>query len=131
MKGSVERLQDALLKLPQAEIKTVHTFCHGVYAREITIPKDGCIVGAKHKTSFFMVISKGRCIIESNGERNEYKAPCTLISPIGAKRAIMAIEETVLTTFHPTKKTNIKKIELDIIENEGLRIVNNGNKVIE
>ncbi|MGB1304010.1 hypothetical protein [Pseudoalteromonas marina] len=121
---AVEELQKALFNMPQVDIKTSHTFCDGVYAREITIPKDVAIVGAKHLTSFFMVISKGKCVITSNNEKNEYKAPCTLISPIGAKRAIMAIEETVLTTFHATKETSVGKIESEIIENEGFKIAN-------
>jgi len=36
----IAELQAELLKMPQAEIETTHTFCNGVYAREITIPTE-------------------------------------------------------------------------------------------
>lgn len=114
-----------MLDMPQVEIKTEHKFCNGVYAREITIPKNVCLVGAKHKTEFFMVISKGRCVIKDGELESILHAPHTAISNVGAKRVIYAIEDTVLTTFHPTEKTDIKEIEKEIIENEGLRIANN------
>lgn len=120
----INQLQQAMLEMNQAEIKTKHSFCDGVYAREITIPAGVCLVGGKHKTSFFIVISQGECVVIDNEIETLYTAPCTVISKVGAKRAIMAIEDTVLTTFHPTKETDIDKIESDIIESEGLKIVN-------
>ena len=122
----IKQLQKEVLKCPQSDIETTHTFCNGVYAREIKIPKGVVLVGAKHKTAFFMVISSGICSI--NGV--EYKAPQTLISEIGEKRAIYAMEETIIVGFHPTNKTNIKEIELDIIEDEGLKIANNPEVLI-
>jgi hypothetical protein len=125
MNSKVARLQEAMLEMPQAEVKTTHSFCNGVYAREITIPKGGALVGAKHKTAFFMVISKGKCAIIDKTEEI-FKAPCTIVSQAGAKRAIYALEETVLTTFHVTDETDIMKIEHEIIQDEGLKIANSG-----
>ena len=127
----IEELQKAMLDLPQAEVETRHYFLNGIYAREITIPKDVCLVGAKHKTSFAMVISKGECVIKDGNEEIVLKAGQTIISKVGAKRAIFAIQETVLTTFHPTQETDIGKIESDIIEPEGLRIANNPKELIK
>lgn len=121
----IERLQESMLGMPQVEIETSHTFCNGVYAREIKIPKGVVLVGAKHKTEFFMVISAGCCLVKDGDNEDTYDAPCTLISPVGAKRVILALEDTVLTTFHPTKETEVEKIERDIIEPEGLKITNN------
>lgn len=122
---SVYALQEAVRKAEQVEIKTRHLFCNGCYAREITIPAGVVIVGAKHKTEHFHVISAGRCIINMGDEHKEYAAPYTGITAVGTKRAIYAIEETVFTTFHPTTETNIETIESQIIESEGLKIANN------
>ena len=72
-----------------------------------------------------MVISQGVCIVIDNDIESKYKAPCTIVSQVGAKRAILAIEDTVLTTFHPTNETDINKIEANIVEDEGLKIANN------
>jgi len=78
-----------------------------------------------------MVVSKGKCLIVDGDKSLEVIAPCTLISEVGAKRAIYAETETVLTTFHPTNETDIKKIEADIIEPEGLKIMNNPLEAIK
>ena len=127
----IEELQAAMLEMPQAECKTTHTFCNGVYAREIFIPKNVCLVGAKHKSEFFMVISKGRCVIKDNDLEQILHAPHTAISKVGAKRVIFAIEDTVLTTFHPTNKTDVEEIEKDIIDDEGLKIANNPERLLK
>lgn len=127
----IEELQAAMLEMPQAECKTVHTFCSGVYAREMFIPKGVCLVGAKHKTEFFITISKGRCVIKDGDREQIFSAPYTGISKVGAKRAILAIEDTIITGFHPTDKTDITEIQRDIIEDEGLKIANNhGSKLV-
>lgn len=115
--------------MEQVEIKTTHSFCDGVYARQITIPAGVCLIGAKHKTSFFMVISSGVCHIKTDNSEETLTAPHTAISEVGAKRAITALQDTVLTTFHPTNETDIKKIEFDIIESEGLEIANNPDHI--
>ncbi len=125
----IDELQDAMLKMPQAEIKTEHSFCNGIYSRKITIPKGVSLVGARHKTQFFMIISQGECIIRDGKTTERIKAPYQGVSEIGAKRAIYAVEETILTTFHPTYKTDIALIEKDIIEPEGKAIANNGGRV--
>ncbi len=127
--NAIEELQSLCVGMEQPNIKTTHSFCDGVYAREITIPKDSLIIGAKHKTSFFMVISKGHCIIRSGDKKNEYKAPCTLVSPVGAKRAIIALEDTVITTFHKTNETDVEKIAEQITEKESLKIANNNGEI--
>lgn len=126
----IEALQKALLEMPQANVETRHLFCKGMYAREITIIKDTCLVGAKHKTEFFMVISKGSCVVRDGAEQKTLTAPCTVVSKVGAKRAIIALEDTVLTTFHATTETEVAKIEQAILEPEGFRIANSPKGVL-
>lgn len=127
----VKQLQSALLDMPQAETPTRHLFCDGIYARELTIPKGVCLVGAKHKTTFFMVLSKGSCLIVDGDNQMEMSAPDIVVSEKGAKRCIYALEETILTTFHKTDKTNPEDIGRDIVEDEGLKIQNNGGLLLE
>lgn len=128
---TVEALQKAMLEQPQAKVETNHTFMNGIYARQIIIPAGVVVVGAKHKTEHPHLISKGRCYIVNNGKREYFEAPYSGITKPGSKRAICAIEETVFTTFHPTEETDIKKIEAEIIEPEGLQIANNPPEAIK
>ena len=127
----IQEMQDVMLGMDQVEIETKHSFCNGVYAREITIPAGVCLAGAKHKTSFFMTLSKGECMIRTENSMESVSAPCTLISKVGAKRIIYAVTETVMTTFHATDETDVVVIEKEIIEPEGLRITNNHGSLIK
>jgi len=127
--NSIAELEEAVLDFIEVEIETVHSFCDGMYSRQITMPKNAVVVGAKHKTEFFMVVSKGKCIIKDDDDEMVLTAPAQVISRVGAKRAIFAIEETVITTFHPTKETNIEKITAEITDESDM-VINNIGRLI-
>jgi hypothetical protein len=44
-----------------------------------------------------------------------YEAPCSFVSSPGDKRCVLALEDTVLTTYHPTDKTDLDEIEKEVI----------------
>lgn len=100
-------LQQAMMTCEQQiELPVTHRFINGIYAREIFIPQGVLVAGRIHKTEHISVISQG-CVevITDNvltGEviRDTYEAPCTFISPIGTKRMVQAVTDTVWTTFH-------------------------------
>lgn len=126
----IAELQKKMLNMEQAEIPTRHLFCDGVYCREMFMKAGVCVVGAKHKTAFFLTISKGKCLIVDGNDKFILEAPMTVISKVGAKRAILALEDSVITGFHKTEKTDIEEIEKDIIEPEGLKIQNNPKEAL-
>lgn len=128
--NSILELEKAIEQLVPVKIETVHGFCNGMYSRQITMPGGSVIVGAKHKTEFFMVVSKGECVIKDDTESFTLTAPAQIISRVGAKRAIFAISETVITTFHATEETDVEKIEQMIIEPEGNKVINNGGRLL-
>ncbi len=128
--SSVLDLQEALLEMPQIEIPTTHRFCNGIYSRQIEIPAGACLVGARHKTDFFLTISSGKCTIVDGEVSTVLSAPITIISKAGAKRSIYAHEDTVMTTFHATKETDVAIIEKSIIEPEGLMVANNPKELL-
>src|SRR5207302_7602282 len=102
----VERLQDALLKLPQVTFEVKHYFAKGVYAREIIIPKGCCLVGRIHTQSQINTVSKGDISVTTENGIVRVQAPCTLVGKPGRKRAGYAHEETVWTTYLGTDKTD-------------------------
>ena len=105
----VERLEDALARLPQAECPTRSLFAPGVYAREMTVPKDVTATGAVHKTEH-MTIVVGHCLLTTDEGVTEINGFANIVSKPGAKRAIYAIEETIVTTIHPTDETDVDKL---------------------
>lgn len=111
----VERLEKAMLEHEQIEIPVKHYFSKGVYAREITIPKDCILTGKIHKYSQLNILSKGEISVVTEEGVKRVKAPFTIVSPPGTKRAAYAHEECVWTTIHGTDETDIDVIEQKFI----------------
>lgn len=110
MRERVQRLEDILVQYPQVECPVKHHFAPGVYAREMTIPAGVYATGAVHKTEHLSIISSGHCLLTTDEGPKEIHGPCTFVSRPGAKRALVAITETVMTTIHPTEETDLDKL---------------------
>jgi hypothetical protein len=92
-----------------------HHHAPGLYAREIFIPEGVLIVGKIHKHAHVNTISKGRVIVATEFGTQELVAPVTFVSLPGTKRAVVAQEDTIWTTYHPTEETELAKIEEAVI----------------
>ena len=110
MRARVERLESILEQAPQVECPLRHYFAPGVYLREMTIPAGTIATGAVHKTEHLSILSAGHCLLTTDDGVQELKAPHTGLSKAGAKRAIVAITDCVLTTVHPTDETDLEKL---------------------
>ncbi len=74
LRTQVMRLEDAMRKEPdQIHIEPVHYFAHGLYAREITIPKGAVLTGKIHLFEHINVISKGdiSVLTEDGGQAHQ------------------------------------------------------------
>ncbi len=100
---------------PQVEIPVRNYFSHGVYAREITIPKGTVLTGKIHKYANLNIMSKGDMSVLTEEGIVRVQAPFTIVSPPGTKRIAFAHEETVWTTIHGTEETDLGKIEAHFI----------------
>ena len=116
MRAKVEALQDAMTDMPQVECPIRHFFAPGLYAREMTIPKGVTAVGAGHKTKHLTTISKGRILMMTDDGVMEITAPYTAISQAGIKRAAYALEDTVMTCYHPTDETDLDKLAVQLTD---------------
>lgn len=94
-----------------------HTFVPGIYAREISAPAGMLIVTKLHKTEHFVFMLKGDVSILSEEGVKRVKAPCMMVSPVGAKRAVYTHEDTVWINIHanPEDVTDLVKLESNII----------------
>lgn len=114
-RGAILALQEELLKMEQLECPVTHHFAPGLYAREIFMPKGALVVGKIHKHSHVNTISKGRVLVSTEFGSKELEAPCTFVSEVGAKRAVLVLEDCIWTTYHPTEETDLEKIEAQVI----------------
>lgn len=102
--------EQAMLQMPQVEMKVVHHFSPGIYARELHIPKDTILTGAIHKFANMNILSHGEISVLTEDGIKRVKAPFTIVSPPGTKRIAYAHEDCIWTTFFPTEETDPEKI---------------------
>jgi len=120
MREKIMHLQNIMVNIESSLDKCIlkHTFSKGVYARQMTIPKDIVIIGKIHIHSHLNIISRGRVLVVTEFGEMEIDAtnePYTFTSNAGTKRVVYALDETVWTTIHLTNETDLDKIEHEII----------------
>lgn len=93
-----------------------HHFAPNLYARELLIPAGHVLVGKIHKHAHLNNISQGSIAVYSeHNEAEVYNAPHQWVSVPGTKRVLVALTDTIWTTYHPTKETDLEKIEEAVI----------------
>jgi hypothetical protein len=96
MSGKVQALQAELLKMPQADIVTEHTFMPGVYERKITIPAWTVLTGAAHKTDYHVRLEKGTIAVNTDDGVKTFTAPFAFSAKAGMQRAGRVFEDEVI-----------------------------------
>jgi V8-like Glu-specific endopeptidase len=109
MRERVERMERILENVPQVECPTRHKFAPGVYAREVQVPAGTLATGAVHKTEHLTIVV-GHCFLTTEEGAKEIIGYDSFVSQPGAKKAIFAIEDTIVTTIHPTDETDVEKL---------------------
>lgn len=102
LRDQIVALEQEMLAMPEHQIEIVprHYFAHGLYAREITIPKGAVLTGKIHLFEHINIISKGDISVMTDDGVRRITAPATIVSKPGIKRVGWAHEETVWTTVH-------------------------------
>ncbi len=96
MAEKVKALEIELLKMPQADIVTTHTFLPGVYERAITIPAWTVLTGAEHKTAYRVRLEKGTIAVNTDDGVKVFTAPCKFEANAGMRRAGRVFDEEVV-----------------------------------
>lgn len=94
-------------QFPQVDIPVKHYIHGGMYAREITIPKDTYITGQLYKFNHFDVMISGDITVSTDtGERKRLTGYNVFEGLSGKKRAGYAHEDTTWITFHVAEGDN-------------------------
>ena len=125
----IERLQSEVAKMPQPELETEHYFSGGMYCRKLIRPAGTLIVGKVHKKDHFFMCAKGQIIAWSEKGMVTLNAGDVLCSKAGTKRVTLAVTDAIGITFHKTSKTNLDKIEKELIEPDELALYDSSNKL--
>lgn len=110
LRARVLQFESEQIKKPQVELRVVHHFSHGVCARELHIPAGTDLTGAIHKFSNLNILSKGEMLVTTEKGIEHVKAPFTIVSPPGTKRAARTITDCIWTTVFGTNETDPEKV---------------------
>lgn len=80
----------------------IHQFSDGVYLREIFMPAGTYIIGHKHKTNHFNIVSQGSALVWMNGEIEYIQAPSSFESKAGTRKILLILEDMRWSTVHHT-----------------------------
>lgn len=130
MRQKVERVQEALSKLPQYEPRTTHRFHAGMYCREVWREAGVMVVGKVHKKEhFYLIVSGTVCISDGIGEPQRFTGPHMIESAPGTKRAVYAETDVLCMTFHRTDATTVEAAEAELVEEDDATMYRSGNLI--
>jgi hypothetical protein len=92
---------------------TSHHFSDGIYARQWNQMAGSLVVSKIHAMENFMVLLDGECLIATGDETSHFCAPYVVKTMPGTKRAVYAVTDITIMTFHPNpdNERNIEKLE--------------------
>lgn len=110
---TLKDIENEMLKHPQIDAPLTHNFADGVYVRELFIPKGSLIMGKRHRFETCNILLKGKLAMYiGKGEPSQViEAPLIFNSKPGVKKFAFALEDTIFLNIHPTKETDVDKIE--------------------
>ena len=114
LQQKIDVLQDELLKMPQADVKTIHSFEDGKYIRTMIAPPWSLIIGAEHKTPYKVRLEQGTISVNIGDEIRTLTAPMEFDAPAGARRVgYVSDKELVWVDIYDNLDgcTDIDKIE--------------------
>ena len=113
VKDRIKMVQDELLKMPQADVQTIHEFLPDEYHRTIIAPASCMIIGAEHKTPYKVILKKGTITVNRGTEVFTLTAPAEFDVPVGEQRLGYTHDEVIWTDVYenPDNCTNIDILE--------------------
>jgi hypothetical protein len=109
---AIDQLEAKLVQYPQADCPVVHRFTPGLYSREC-FTRAGLIFTSRiHLQDHQFLFSMGLVAIWCEGKGwVRMDSPYHGITPAGTRRVVLSLEDSIITTFHPTEETDLQKLE--------------------
>ena len=118
MKGEVEGIWGDGKKLvrdcPDAFI--THEFVDGIYIRQMDMKRGCTVISAVHKHHHCWFLLTGHITVTTEEGKQNFVAPCRVISPPGIKRIIYANEPSLFLNIHknPSNTKDLDKVEKNV-----------------
>ena len=118
LQDSVMALKAEVLKLPQVELPTTHTFHGGMYCRQVWRPAGTVIIGKVHKREHFYMVVEGTISVTTDDGVATVTGPHLLCSMPGTQRAVYAETDALCMTIHRTDAVDVEAAEADLVEDD-------------
>lgn len=107
----VDRVEAAMLALPQAECPVFHHFGPGIYVREVNLPAGITAIGHAQRFPHLNVMLRGRVLMyRDDGSTFELAAPQLFVGPPGRKIGYV-LEDVVWLNVYATNETDVETLE--------------------
>jgi quercetin dioxygenase-like cupin family protein len=116
-RDAIQKLEQEILGMVQADMPLEHYFAQGLYARRLTIPKNCVLTGAIHKFEHINIVLKGDITVVTDDGVKRIRAPYVMVSKPGTKRAGFAHEETEWLTVHACEAKDATEAETLLVTN--------------
>lgn len=93
------------------DIGVSHSFCNGVYMREMRAPAGSLMLGHAHAEACFNIVLEGKVRVFLNSEFKEVSAPQVLITPANTRKFGYVIEDLCWINVIASESTNVEDIE--------------------
>jgi quercetin dioxygenase-like cupin family protein len=103
---SNEQLFNKLNGTFEIDPNVIHYFSDGLYAKQMTMPK-GFMAGKHvHNYSHLSVLAKGKVIVRTDNEAQEYTAPACITIKAGEYHTVEALEDCAWFCIHATSESD-------------------------
>lgn len=92
---------------------TAHHFADGIYSRQWNQAQGTLAISKTHAKENFLVLLVGECLISTGNETVHLVAPFITKTMPGVKRAVYALTDITIITFHPNpdNERDVKVLE--------------------
>ena len=96
LQHKIDVLQEEILAMPQADVKTIHSFTPKKYFRKMVAPPWSVIIGAAHKSPYKVKLEKGTIAVNIGDEIRTLTAPMEFDAPAGTRRVGRVFEDELV-----------------------------------
>jgi hypothetical protein len=114
---AVEKLEGAMLALPQADCPVAHIFGPGVYIRQVSMKAGTFAIGHRQKHEHLNVILSGAVAVVTDEGVREMRAPLVYVGKPGRKVGYV-LEDCVWLNVYATNETDVETLERTFIEKD-------------
>ena len=103
----------------QTDLRTVHHFSSGVYAKQMHLPAGHAAVSHKHAYDHLSILAAGAVVVATDEGSLTFRAPACLTIKAGMNHSITALEDVTWFCIHATEETDPKQVDRVLIQKEG------------